>query len=172
MFLDNIYAEDYDIEFNGENTFISDPNDTLMSIAPQKLKILDAKGHTILVTDPYLFPNFESAYAHEEPQYEVDLEKLIEGCGASKIIFCAKTVKNAPLYQRMKAKLSKKGIILTHTNQLERCHDRFWYCVETQKCICFGTSLNGIGKAICQINELEEDDIKILKKYFSKAGLI
>ena len=169
MLFDDKYAQDYDIDFTGENTFITDSTDTLMTIAPAKLALLNANNHTILVTDPYLFPDFEPPYTHEEPQYERDLETLLKGTGASKIVFCSKEVKNSNMYKRMKRTLSQNGITLTHNNRLERCHDRFWYCPDTEKCICFGTSLNGIGKSICQINELYDTEIQKLKKYFIAA---
>lgn len=36
----------------------------------------------------------------------------------------------------------------------------------------FGTSLNGIGKKICRIDELSDLEVKELKKYFVTAGIL
>ena len=170
IMIDDKYAVDYDIDFNWENTFISDCKDNLMKIAPSKLALLNAENHTIVVTDRYLFPNFK-AKKHEN-KYEKDLLTLLEGCGVKKIIYCSDKIDNLGLYRRVVNTLSQKSIAVTHNKKIEKFHDRFWYCPETEKCICFGTSLNGIGKAICLISELEESDVITLKNYFNKAGIL
>lgn len=171
MLFDEKYVQDYDIDFPENNTFISGPEDKLMKVAPEKLAYLNADNKSIWVTDPYLFPNFKPQYAAEEMLYKKDLTELLKGTKAEKIVYCCNEVKNKSMYQQIKEELKKDGIILSHNKKLERCHDRFWYCPETEKCICFGTSLNGIGKAICQINELDKEDVKTLKQYLKKAGL-
>lgn len=76
------------------------------------------------------------------------------------------------MFQRIETQLENHGIILEFDQRLEECHDRFWYCPETQKSIVFGTSLNGIGKKICRIDELTELETGELKQYFISAGII
>lgn len=171
MQIDEKYAQDYDIDFPENNTFISGPEDKLMKIAPEKLAYLKAENKSIWVTDPYLFPNFKPQYATEEIQYKKDLIELLKGTKAKKIVYCCNKIKNESMYKQIEEHLKINNIILLQNKNLERCHDRFWYCPETERCICFGTSLNGIGKAICQINELNEEDTKTLKQYFINAGL-
>lgn len=153
-------------EFFAQNTFISGSTDTLLSVAPVELAKLDAESKTILVTDPYLFP------PRPYSGYKDDLVTILCGTKAKAIVFCAKEKKNASLYQEVYDELNNKGISLTFDTRLEDCHDRFWYCPETEKCVIFGTSMNGIGRKICRIDTLRDDEVVELKKYFTDAGII
>lgn len=152
--------------FTTNNTFISDKTSTLLSVAPSQLAKLDAAGKTILITDPYLFPTGADA------TYPQDLLFLLKGLAANEIIYCAKSKKNASLYQYIETELQKIGTTLSFNTSLEPCHDRFWYCPETEKCVIFGTSLNGIGKQICRIDTLSESETSALKQLFITAGII
>lgn len=153
-------------DFNAQNTFISGSTDALLTVAPTELAKLDAENKTILVTDPYLFP--PSPYAG----YKDDLLKILRSTKAKAIVFCAKRKKNDALFQELYNALDSDGIPLTFDTRLEDCHDRFWYCPETEKCVIFGTSMNGIGRKICRIDMLRDDEVVELKKYFTNAGIL
>lgn len=153
-------------EFFAQNTFISGSTDTLLTVAPVELAKLDAESKTILVTDPYLFP--PRPYAG----YKDDLVTILRSTKAKAIVFCAQEKKNDTLFQEVHDELQNHSIALTFDTSLEECHDRFWYCPETEKCVIFGTSMNGIGQKICRIDMLRDDEVVELKKYFTDAGII
>ena len=110
------------------------------------------------MTDPYLFPYIRNP--SEEQTYKTELVNLLVSLHAKKVIFCSKEKKNTVMFQSIETELQNKGIILGFDQRLEECHDRFWYCPETQKGVMFGTSLNGIGKKICRIDELSDLEVK------------
>ena len=166
----DICIEEIHIGFTGENTFICGKGETLQSIALAELSKLKAENNTILVTDPYLFPYIRNP--SEEQTYKTELVNLLVSLHAKKVIFCSKEKKNTVMFQSIETELQNKGIILGFDQRLEECHDRFWYCPETQKGVMFGTSLNGIGKKICRIDELSDLEVKELKKYFVTAGIL
>lgn len=166
----NTHMEKFPIKFTGENTFICGQGVSLVTVASAELSKLNADNNTVLITDPYLFPNM--CNSTEEQQYENDLESLLAGLKAKKIIYCAKNIKNNSMYQRMKNLLQNHGTILIFDQRLDECHDRFWYCPETEKTIVFGTSLNGIGRKICRIDELKDAETSVLKQYFVNAGIL
>ena len=166
----DICIEEFPIGFTGENTFICGKGETLQSIALAELSKLKAENNTILVTDPYLFPYIRNP--SEEQTYKTELVNLLVSLHAKKVIFCSKEKKNTVMFQSIETELQNKGIILGFDQRLEECHDRFWYCPETQKGVMFGTSLNGIGKKICRIDELSDLEVKELKKYFVTAGIL
>ena len=152
--------------FTTNNTFISDKTSTLLSVAPSQLAKLNAAGNTVLITDPYLFPNKADA------TYPQDLLSLLKALAASKIIYCAKAIQDTALYQYIDSELQKIGTTLSFTTSLDDCHDRFWYCPETEKCVIFGTSLNGKGKKICRIDALSDSEVSVLKQLFIAASII
>ena len=163
----NIGFENFPAEFYAQNTFIIGGNATLLNEAAAQLAKLNADGNTVLVTDPYLFQNDPNGGT-----YLSDLLALLSGLKASKIIYCAHQKSSAAFFQQVQTALQAKGTTLVFDNRLVGCHDRFWYCPETEKCVVFGTSLNGIGKKICRIDELTEDEAKELKQYFISAGIL
>lgn len=153
-------------EFNAQNTFISGNTDVLLNIAPAELAKLNAENKTLLVTDPYLFP------PKPYQAYKGELLTILRSTKAKTIVFCAKSKINNTLFQEVYNDLQKQGVQLTFDTRLEECHDRFWYCPETEKCVIFGTSMNGIGRKICRIDMLRDDEVVELKKYFTDAGII
>ena len=162
----DIGFETFEADFYAQNTFICGSSSTLRSEATAQLSKLNAAGNTVLVTDPYLFPS------SLDSTYQADLEAILKGLNASKIIYCAKSKRNATLYQQVQTALQAVGTTLVFSNQLDDCHDRFWYCLETEKCVVFGTSLNGIGRKICRIDMLTAEETAELKKYFIRACII
>lgn len=163
----DIGFENFPAEFCAQNTFIIGSNATLLNEASTQLAKLGADGNTVLITDPYLFQNDPNGST-----YQSDLVTLLSGLKAAKIIYCAHQKSSAAFFQQVQTALQAKGIALDFDNRLVGCHDRFWYCPETEKCVVFGTSLNGIGKKICRIDMLTEDEVKELKQYFISAGIL
>lgn len=163
----DIGFENFPAEFCAQNTFIIGSNATLLTIASTQLAKLNADGKTVLVTDPYLFQNDSNGGT-----YQSDLITLLSGLKASKIIYCAHQKSSAAFFQQVHTALQAKGTVLDFDNRLVGCHDRFWYCPETEKCVVFGTSLNGIGKKIGRIDMLTADEVKELKQYFISAGIL
>lgn len=170
MKLTDPHSEAYPIVFQATHTFISAPGDSLLTVAGQYLARIDAEDRTVYVTDPYLFPAFSNPT--DEAPYETDLCEILERSGAKVIVFCAKEKKNAALFTRVESHLNSRGICLTFDNRLSDCHDRFWYCPETEKCIVFGTSLNGIGKKTCRIDELCQEEVVKIRQMLETVGIL
>lgn len=162
----DIGFERFEEDFCAQNTFICGSSATLQNEAATQLTNLNAVGNTVFITDPYLFPSSPDSI------YRADLIALLEGLKAVKITYCAKSKGNATLFQQVQTALQTAGTVLDFTCQLDDCHDRFWYCPETEKCVVFGTSLNGIGRKICRIDMLTEEETAELKQYFVRAGII
>lgn len=158
--------EQFEEDFYAQNTFICGSTATLRSEAAAQLSHLNAGGNTVLVTDPYLFPSAADS------TYQADLIALLKGLNATKITYCAKSKRNETFFQQAQTILQSVGTVLEFTCKMEDCHDRFWYCPETEKCVVFGTSLNGIGRKICRIDMLTSDETVELKQYFIRAGII
>lgn len=152
--------------FYEENTFICGSTATLLNEAATQLGKLNSENNTVLVTDPYLFINAPSVV------YERELKTLLSGLKAKKIVYCAKSKRNANFFQDVATALQANGTNLEFDDRLEGCHDRFWYCPETEKCVVFGTSLNGIGRKISRIDMLTSDETQELKQFFIAAGII
>ena len=166
MKITDIGFERFEEDFYAQNTFICGSSATLLNEASTQLSKLNAAGNTVLITDPYLFPS------SPDSTYQSDLITILKGLNAARITYCAKSKRNAAFYQQVQTALRTVGTVLDHTSQLDDCHDRFWYCPETEKCVVFGTSLNGIGRKICRIDMLTTEEISELKQYFVNAGII
>lgn len=166
MKLTDIGFERFEEDFFAQNTFICGNSATLQTVAATQLSQLNADGNTVFITDPYLFPS------SADNTYQTDLITLLKGLNASRITYCAKSKRNEALFQQVQTALQTVGTVLDFTCQLADCHDRFWYCPETEKCVVFGTSLNGIGRKICRIDMLTEEETAELKRYFVHAGII
>ena len=166
MKVTDIGFERFEEDFYAQNTFICGSSATLLNEASTQLSKLNAATKTVLITDPYLFPS------SPDSTYQSDLISILKGLNAAKITYCAKSKCNAAFYQQVQTALQAAGTILDYTSQLDDCHDRFWYCPETEKCVVFGTSLNGIGRKICRIDMLTAEETAELKQYFVNAGII
>ncbi len=113
---------------------------------------LQSNGHTLVLTDPYLYGSAESDY--------LDLvKKLFIRSGASEIKSFMPSKRNNATYQTIDRSLG--NVTFTFCPYTD-CHDRFWICPETKKGFVMGTSLNGLGARIGRIDMLREDEIKAL----------
>lgn len=158
MKVDSPYVEKLDVNYDASMNLIvnSSTPGNWKAIAGNQLQALDAAQKRVFITDPYLFPKRADA------SYEDDLKDLLANLNAAEIIFCANPTSNIfdpQLFQSVATHLQGKGCVLTHNNTLSDCHDRFWYCPETQKAVVFGTSLNGLCKRICRVDELKPDEV-------------
>ena len=158
--------EKFNVTFNAQNTLICGRDEDLLTVVSQELKKLNAKGNTVYITDPYLFP------INCDMDYEDDLKTLLRNLEASKIIYCAGRIRNQSLYTAIQNDLQTQNIQMTFDARLTDCHDRFWFCLNTDKCMVFGTSLNGIGKKICRIDELKADEVAVLKAELKSRGIL
>lgn len=162
----DIEIKPFPYDFHEQNTFICGRTASLLSAATTQLSKLEAEHNTVFITDPYLFPD------NANITYQSDLITLLSNLNATKIVYCSKSKRNSTFFQQVYVALQAKGTALEFNNQLEDCHDRFWYCPETEKCVVFGTSLNGIGRKICRVDMLTDDETKELKQFFISAGII
>lgn len=152
--------------FYADNTFICGSSATILNEAASQLRNLNASGKRVLITDPYLFPT------NPHSTYQSEIVTLLKGLGATQVIYCAKSKRNDAFFQQVSSILQADGITLDFSDKLDECHDRFWYCPETEKCVVFGTSLNGIGRKISRIDMLSNDEVSVLKSYFTNAGIL
>jgi hypothetical protein len=163
---DNPNIEEFSIKYDGSNNFICGTTDDRKTVAIQKLQYLKAERHKVLVTDSYLFAS------NGDITYEQELLEILKSLKASEIVFCVKQIKNESLFNSIKINLMAEGCQLNHDTSLVDCHDRFWLCLETEKAVTFGTSLNGLCKRICRIDTLTEGEVNELKKEFRSRGVL
>ena len=155
-----------EILYNGTNNFIVGTPGVRKTIAIDALKYLDAGNKTVIVTDPYLFTKSDT-------DYESDLTDILKSLAASKILFCTNNNKNdQSFFQRVQSALIGHQCKLILNQALTDCHDRFWYCTESDKAVVFGTSLNGLCKRICRVDALSDAETNELKKELQTRGII
>ena len=171
MKVDSPYVEKLDVNYDSSMNLIvnnSTPGNR-KAVAGNQLQALNAAQKRVIITDPYLFPLGADA------NYEDDLKDLLANLNAAEIIYCAKSTGrnfDTQLFQRAAAHLHGKGCMLTHNITLSDCHDRFWYCPETQKAVVFGTSLNGLCKRICRVDELKPNEVTDLATELQSRGIV
>lgn len=146
MELNNENVQSFPIDFTDENTFITKSGDTPESVI-DRFPDIDSKGKTVVITDPYLFQQ-------QDDDYKKLLIKALKRLNATKIIYCNQQHPNRILFTEIRSSLCNCSL---DYKKLERCHDRFWYCVETRRGFSTGTSLNGIGKKICSVDMLSDE---------------
>lgn len=146
MDLDNKNIGSFPVEMTGDHTFLSysgdDPEDVI-----DRFPDIDSVGKTVVITDPYLFTQ------QDEDNKKLAIKALTK-TGASRIIYCQHDHPNRRVFGDIQANLN--GIILEY-KKLEKCHDRFWYCVESKQGFYMGGSLNTIGKKTCAIDWMSEE---------------
>lgn len=120
------------------------------------LNNLTPANNTLIITDPYLFPK------NSDSNYERMIQNILEASHSRKIItYIPKAKLNIELFSSVCRYLNTIGIELEHRDR-EDIHDRFWICVENVKGFIMGTSLNGIGKKICRVDNLIEEEVEIV----------
>ena len=164
---DNPNIKTIRVNYDATNNLIVGTSSDRKTIAENALKNLDASGKVVIITDPYLF-NTNA----KDPGYETDLMDLLKGLGASQINYCAGRIQDMSLFQRIVTELQKQSCQLTHDPTLTDCHDRFWYCPESNKAVVFGTSLNGLCRRICRVDMLKTEETNELKKELADRGIL
>lgn len=152
----DVLINEYDSKFNSNLEFrdIFSANRKIISKINIIKKYIDnciALNSTLYITDPYLFPN---NYDCDYPNLLIDLLSYTKS-NVIKIITHSNY--NKDLFDATKIKINKCGkeIQLFTSKQF---HDRFWITDKTRGFV-MGTSLNGIGKKISCINELNSVDV-------------
>ena len=149
--------EYYSDHFLADNPLIVDPlTDDARKELIEYMKKLDAKGKTVVTTDPYLLYT-------DTPGYNQFISDLFEILHAKEIIYATKKhvkpnteTELTQLLQSMQCAYSRKTP--------KREHDRFWICLESGKGFTIGVSINGIEKNYFRISELEPEEIQKLKQ--------
>lgn len=154
----------YNMTFNTEYPFICGTTETMKDVAKGELSKLDAEGKIVLITDPYLFNDSDTDYI-------ADLKDILLSLKATKIRFIANSVKNNTTFQEVQQDLQTNGCVMSFESIASPIHDRFWLCSETDKCVIFGTSLNGLCKRICRIDTLKTEEIAELKRELKNIGI-
>ncbi|WP_160688601.1 hypothetical protein [Clostridium sp. C2-6-12] len=137
------------------------PNDisNTASFMMDWLTALNAKNKTVIITDNYLFTS------QRDLAYVRDLKVVLKFLGATKINhYGMRSTFNSILFNDVKEDLQRVGTVLEHYD-LEDFHDRFWITKETYDGLVFGTSLNGIGKKLCYIDAISNEDAKTVIDY-------
>lgn len=120
------------------------------------LKNLNIKGNTLFITNPYLFPCKHFSW------YETGLISLFKKLSPKNIVvYIPENNLCHELFQRINDELKKSNINLKHVIR-DDYHDRFWVCKEKEKGIVLGISLNYEKAKKAYINELNDNDIKII----------
>lgn len=156
----------FHVEFNTDNAFICGTNGTLRTVAINQLQKLDARDCRVIVTDPYLIPRQADA------AYVSDIIDILKSLHAKSIVLCSGRIYDMSLFQSIQTALQAEGCRFIHNSALSDCHDRFWFCVEKNKAVVFGTSMNGLCRKICRIDELRNDEVMELKHELQMRGII
>lgn len=165
MRIDNPNIMAMETNYDGTNNFICGAGGDMKTTAITQLKKLEAKGKTVIITDPYLFK------IGTDQSYGNDLKDILLSLEAKMIIWCSGKSETT-LYNNIDTVLSANGCTLVHNRTLNDCHDRFWYCVENNKAVVFGTSLNGLCRKICLVDELTSQDANELKSELTNRNVI
>ncbi|MDI4649582.1 hypothetical protein [Cohnella hashimotonis] len=115
---------------------------------------IDAVGNTLFIIDVYFFPK-EGRY---DRQYFELINYVLSNSNAKTVKTVTYSSYNEALYSELKSNLTSLGIALSVATT-DDFHDRFWISSEAKKGFILGTSLNGLGKKICLIDFLKEDDV-------------
>lgn len=166
MKANNPNIRELSIHYDASNNFICGANGSRKMVAIDGLKHLEAEKKSVLVTDPYLFPKCSDTI------YEQELLEILKSLKASEIRYCADNIGNSSMYNTIQTQLSKEGCRLVHNQFLDDCHDRFWLCVETEKAVVFGTSLNGLCKQICRVDTLSDEEVGVLINEFKSRNIL
>lgn len=153
------------IDYDGSNNLIAGTAEDRKTLAVRVLQGLDSAGKTVILTDPYLFSNYDQGY-------ERDLKDILKSLRAAQIVYCAASVQNNALFLSVRTELQTHGCSLIHKNTLTDCHDRFWYCVQSDKAAVFGNSLNGLCKRICRVDMLKPEEVAELRREFGSRGVL
>ncbi|MGU8699087.1 hypothetical protein ACV3RM_07940 [Clostridium perfringens] len=117
---------------------------------------MNLKDKTLIITDPYLFPK------SRDENYDQLIKNILLRSEATEILVNIPDSKiDKKLFNSVKSYLKNNNIDLI-LNDKKDFHDRFWVCADNKKGFVMGTSLNGIGSKICRIDNLYEEEVKMI----------
>ena len=161
MNLNDENIEKFPIVFTEENTYISKPGDNPESVIG-RFPDIDSKGKTVVVTDPYLFQQ-------QDKDYKNLIIKALNRFNASRILYCNSQRPKQQLFSEIDRALGKCSL---EYKKLEKCHDRFWFCVESKCGFSTGSSLNGMGKKICSVEIMSDESNEDFYQTLIDQGVI
>lgn len=124
-------------------------------------KVSDKRKDELIVIDPYLF-------CKHNVGEEQNLQRILTGCKYKKIIA---VVSKGKTNQQSAGCISKQLGGCLDIQYTDDFHDRFWIC-NRKRGFSTGTSLNGIGKKYCVIQELESEDVYDIVKHLKDMQLL
>ncbi|EJT6663994.1 hypothetical protein C4D51_09360 [Clostridium perfringens] len=117
---------------------------------------MNLKDKKLIITDPYIFPK------NKDKNYEQLIKNILLRSKAKEIVVNIPNSKiDKDLFDSIKSYLDDNNINLILKNK-ENFHDRFWVCSDNKKGFVMGTSLNGIGRKICRIDNLNEEEVNVV----------
>lgn len=150
------------IDFNTDNTFLTDGSKDFLTVLDPEFRKLDSEGKTVIITDPYLF----KAPANQ-PDYTNNLKTLLRNLKAHKLIWSGiVTPANSICYADVIADLNTIGCSLTVQTVTRPFHGRQWICAESKKGITVDTSLNGFQSKIGYVHDTPEDEVEEIISLF------
>lgn len=120
------------------------------------IKKIEGIENEIIIVDPYFFPK------NCDDEYENFIIKTIQ---KAKLKMLTIVVDKRNVNDSLREKIIEDAGCAVEIKYSEEFHDRFWISRNSFKCFVVGTSLNGIGKKICIIELLtDENDEKDIKE--------
>lgn len=113
---------------------------------------LNAAGKRLILTDPFLFISSDANYINT-------LTGILVRTKAVEFICYMPQSQFNRNYRKISKNLKYARFVF---KKYDNCHDRFWLCPDTNKGFYLGTSLNGVGKKLCKIDMLKEDEVLYL----------
>jgi hypothetical protein len=136
----------------------------------QRLRDFSRRGRELIITDPYFFAGEASGCTTyvDEIIWAIrlksrSLKKLV-------VVYDARCGETKPISSAIKKACSDFGVTYKKT-ATTLIHDRFWI-KDRSAGIVVGTSLGGIGRKLCLINPIPDDDVRELLKVFNDFKLL
>lgn len=146
----NATADTEDLELLHEDILWKNMNDTEKAKKfSEYLKKIDLNNGELIIIDPYFFNSDKDSYCNL-------LSSILRNSNASSIIVITNT-SSGHYKSTCLNKIQKKINININVKDDKEYHDRFWIA-NRKKGFLTGTSLNGIGKRIALIDELDDSD--------------
>ncbi len=122
-----------------------------ISLMVSQLTKINCNKKALTIVDPYFFPNnFDTDYVNV-------FSNIIVQCGCSDLkVITYKNRTNRSIRVQMECSLSIPMVV--HDADTYSIHDRYWINEIDKKGLNVGTSLNGIGKTLSTITELDSAD--------------
>jgi len=124
-------------------------------------RISKEEKNELIIIDPYLFRK-------PKENEEAIFESILKKCTYRKIIA---VVDNSNTNKSFVNSISEKLDGRLEIKYSDEFHDRFWIC-DRETGFLTGTSLNGLGKKYCSIQEIDTDDVNEVVKILKENRII